>query len=100
MKAVRYHSHGDSGVLVHEDADRPVAGVGHVVVKVAATSFNPVDVAIRAGYLQQVFPLAFPHVPGIDVAGTVEQVGADVTGWETGDRVVAFLPMNSDGAAA
>jgi NADPH:quinone reductase-like Zn-dependent oxidoreductase len=34
MKAVRYHSYGDSGVLVYEDADRPVAGPGQVVVKV------------------------------------------------------------------
>ncbi|MGJ6966959.1 NADP-dependent oxidoreductase [Streptosporangium sp. G11] len=100
MKAVRYHSYGDSGVLVHEDTEQPGAGAGQVVVKVAATSFNPVDVAIRAGFLQQVFPLTFPHVPGIDVAGTVEQVGADVTGWEIGDKVVAFLPMNADGAAA
>ncbi|MEZ0075793.1 NADP-dependent oxidoreductase [Planotetraspora sp. GP83] len=100
MKAVRYHSHGDSGVLVHEDAERPVAGAWQVVVKVTATSFNPVDVAIRADLLRQVFPVSFPHVPGIDVAGTVEQVGAEVTGWEVGDAVVAFLPMDADGAAA
>ena len=60
MKAVRYHSYGDSDVLVYEDADRPVAGPGQVVVKVAGTSFNPVDAAIRAGFLQQVFPVALP----------------------------------------
>ena len=59
MKAVRYHSYGDSGVLVYEDADRPVAGAGQVVVKVAGAAFNPVDVAIRAGFMRQVFPLAF-----------------------------------------
>jgi NADPH:quinone reductase-like Zn-dependent oxidoreductase len=63
MKAVRYHSYGDSDVLVYEEADRPVAGAGQVVVRVAGTSFNPVDAAIRAGLLQQVFPVAFPHVP-------------------------------------
>ena len=40
MKAVRYHSYGDSGVLVYEDADRPVAGPGQVVVKVAGAAFN------------------------------------------------------------
>ena len=38
MKAVRYHSYGDSGVLVYEDADRPVAGPGQVVVKVAPSA--------------------------------------------------------------
>ncbi|MGJ6961616.1 NADP-dependent oxidoreductase [Streptosporangium sp. G11] len=100
MKAVRYHRYGDSDVLAHEEAPRPVAGAGQVVVKVAGTSFNPVEVAIRAGYLGQVFPLVFPHVPGIDVAGTVAEVGEGVTGWRAGDAVVAFLPMNADGAAA
>ncbi|WP_113701796.1 NADP-dependent oxidoreductase [Nonomuraea lactucae] len=100
MKAVRYHRYGDSDVLTYEEADRPVPGAGQVLVKVAGTSFNPVDVAIRAGYLQQVFPLVFPHVPGIDVAGTVAELGPDVTGWSAGDAVVAFLPMNAPGAAA
>ncbi|ROO87295.1 NADPH:quinone reductase-like Zn-dependent oxidoreductase [Actinocorallia herbida] len=100
MKAVRYHAHGGGDVLVHEEAARPVPAKGQVLVQVAGTSFNPVDVAIRAGFLQQVFPLTFPHVPGIDVAGTVAEVGAEVIGWKIGDAVVAFLPMNADGAAA
>jgi NADPH:quinone reductase-like Zn-dependent oxidoreductase len=100
MKAVRYHSYGDSDVLVYEDADRPVAGPGQVVVQVAGTSFNPVDVAIRAGLLQQVFPVAFPHVPNFDVAGVVAELGQGVSGWSVGDAVVAFLPMTAPGAAA
>ncbi|GAA1540018.1 NADP-dependent oxidoreductase [Actinomadura kijaniata] len=100
MKAVRYHRYGDSDVLVHEEVDRPVAGAGQVVVKVAATSFNPVDATLRSGALREVFPLTLPHVPGIDVAGVVAEVGADVTGWREGDAVVAFLPMTADGAAA
>ena len=100
MKAVRYRSYGDSGVLVYEDADRPVAGAGQVVVKVAGAAFNPVDVAIRAGFMQQVFPLAFPHIPNFDVAGVVAEVGEGVSGWSAGDAVVAFLPMTAPGAAA
>jgi len=100
MKAVRYHSYGDSDVLVYEDADRPVAGAGQVVVKVAGAAFNPVDVAIRAGFLQQVFPLTFPHIPNFDVAGVIAEVGEGVTGWNAGDAVVAFLPMAAPGAAA
>jgi NADPH:quinone reductase-like Zn-dependent oxidoreductase len=51
MKAVRYHSYGDSSVLVYEEADRPVAGAGQVVVRVTGAAFNPVDVAIRAGFM-------------------------------------------------
>ena len=100
MKAVRYHSYGDSDVLVYEHADRPVAGAGQVVVRVAGTAFNPVDVAIRAGFLQQVFPVAFPHVPNFDVAGVIAEVGEGVSGWSAGDAVVAFLPMTAPGAAA
>ena len=100
MKAVRYRSYGDSGVLVYEDAGRPVAGAGQVVVKVAGAAFNPVDVAIRAGFMQQVFPLAFPHIPNFDVAGVVAEVGEGVSGWSAGDAVVAFLPMTAPGAAA
>ena len=100
MKAVRYHSYGDSDVLVYEEADRPVAGAGQVVVRVAGTSFNPVDAAIRAGLLQQVFPVAFPHVPNFDLAGVIAEVGEGVSGWSVGDAVVAFLPMTAPGAAA
>lgn len=100
MKAVRFHQYGDESVLLHEDADRPTAGPGQVVVQVAATAFNPVDAAIRAGYLQQVYPLSFPHVPGFDVAGTVAELGAGVTGLGVGDQVVGFLPMDRSGAAA
>ncbi|WP_406631238.1 NADP-dependent oxidoreductase [Amycolatopsis sp. WGS_07] len=100
MKAVRYHRYGGSEVLAYEDAERPVPGAGQVLVKVAATSFNPVDLGIRAGGLQEVFPLEFPHVPGIEVAGTIAELGPGVDGHQVGDAVVAFLPMNADGAAA
>jgi NADPH:quinone reductase-like Zn-dependent oxidoreductase len=100
MKAVRYHAYGDSDVLVHEDADRPVAGAGQVVVRVAGSSFNPVDAAIRAGFLREVFPVALPHVPNFDVAGVITEVGEGVGGWQAGDAVVAFLPLTAPGAAA
>ena len=100
MKAVRYHQHGPAELLRYEEADRPVPGPGQVLVRVAGTTFNPVDAAIRAGYLQQAFPLAFPHVPGLDVSGTVEELGDGVTGLDVGDAVVGFLPMHTDGATA
>ena len=100
MKAVRYHSYGDSGVLVYEEAGRPAAGSGQVVVQVAGAAFNPVDVAIRAGFMQQVFPVDFPHIPSFDVAGVIAEIGDGVNGWSAGDAVVAFLPMTAPGAAA
>ena len=100
MEAVRYHRYGGSEVLRYEDAPRPVPGPTQVLVKVAATSFNPVDAGIRGGYLAQVYQVSFPHVPGVDVAGTIAEIGEGVTGWNIGDAVVAFLPLDADGAAA
>jgi NADPH:quinone reductase-like Zn-dependent oxidoreductase len=100
MKAVRYHAYGDSDVLVYEEAERPAAGAGQVVVKVAGAAFNPLDVAIRAGFVQQVFLVVFPHIPNFDVAGVITEVGEGVSGWKAGDPVVAFLPVTAPGAAA
>jgi NADPH:quinone reductase-like Zn-dependent oxidoreductase len=100
MKALSYRQYGDSGVLQYDETPRPVPGPQQVLVKVAATSFNPVDAGIRGGYLSAVYDIAFPHVPGIDVAGTIAELGADVQGWNVGDAVVALLPLDADGAAA
>lgn len=100
MKAVRYHGYGNSDVLRYEDAPRPVPGPGQVVVKVAATTFNPVDAGIRGGYLAQVYDVSFPRIPGVDVSGTVTDLGEGVEDWTVGAAVVAFLPLDADGAAA
>src|SRR5438270_6433977 len=100
MKAVRFHEYGGPDVLRYEAAEEPVPGTGEVRLRVAATTFNPVDDGIRGGYLRDVFPVALPHTPGIDVAGTVDALGEGVNRWEVGDDVIAFLPMTADGAAA
>ena len=100
MKAVRFHEFGDSDVLRYEDVEQPVPGAGEVRLRVAATSFNPVDGGIRGGYLQGPFPVTLPHTPGIDVAGTVDALGDGVQSVAVGDAVVAFLSMTADGAAA
>ena len=98
MKAMRYHSFGDSDVLVLEEVDRPVAGAGQVVLRVAGTGFNLLDVALCARIVQ--FPVNLPHIPNIDVSGVVTDLGEGVTGWDVGDAVVAFLPATEPGAAA
>jgi len=100
MKAVRFHEFGDSDVLRYEEVEQPVPGAGEVRLRVAATSFNPVDGGIRGGYLQGPFPVTLPHTPGIDVAGTVDALGDGVRSVAVGDAVVAFLSMTADGAAA
>src|SRR5947209_1824603 len=100
MKAVRFHEYGGPEVLRYEDAEQPVPGPREVRVRIAASAFNPVDDGIRGGYLREAFPVTLPHIPGIEVAGTVDATGEDVTEVRVGDDVVGFLPMVADGAAA
>jgi NADPH:quinone reductase-like Zn-dependent oxidoreductase len=98
MKAVRFHEFGGPEVLRYEEADRPVAAQGEVLIRVAGSAFSPADAGIRGGTLP--FPVTLPHVPGYDVSGTVEAIGEGVTGLRAGDAVVGFIPMGADGSAA
>jgi NADPH:quinone reductase-like Zn-dependent oxidoreductase len=100
VKAVRFHEYGGPDVLRYEDVEQPVPGAGQVRLRVAATTFNPVDDGIRGGYLRGPFPVALPHTPGIEVSGTVDALGDGVEGLAVGDEVVGFLPMVGDGASA
>ena len=100
MKAVRFHEYGDAAVLRYEDAERPRPAPGEVLVRVSATAFNPVDTWFRAGIIDQVFPVSFPHTLGLDLAGTVAELGAGVQAPRVGDAVIGFLPMTGPGAAA
>jgi NADPH:quinone reductase-like Zn-dependent oxidoreductase len=97
---VRFHEYGDPEVLRLEDVDVPTPGAGQVRVRVAATSFNGVDANIRAGRMQGPMPLDLPHIPGLDVAGTVDALGDEVDGLQVGDSVIGFLPFGDDGATA
>ncbi|SCG78106.1 NADP-dependent oxidoreductase [Micromonospora humi] len=100
MKAVRFHEFGGPEVLRYEDVEQPTPGAGQVRIRVAATSFNGVDGNIRAGFMQGPIPVELPHTPGLDVAGTVDALGAGVDDVAVGDQVVGFLPMTGTGAAA
>ena len=100
MKAVRFHAFGGESVLRYEDADRPTPGAGQVLLEVAGAAFNPIDTWIRAGQLADLFPITFPHTPGIDVSGTVIAVGGEVTGLAIGQKVIGLLPIPGGGAMA
>ncbi len=100
MRAVRFHEYGGPEVLREDDVERPEPGAGQVRIRVAGTTFNAVDGNIRAGFMQEPIPVQLPHVPGLDVAGTVDALGDGVDGIAVGDRVVGFLPFVDDGAAA
>ena len=87
MKAVRYHQPGGPEVLEYVDVADPEPGPVDVVVDVAATALNRLDVVQRNGWFH-VDGFRLPHIAGMDVAGTVSAVGAEVSDVSVGDRVV------------
>jgi len=100
MKAVRIHNYGGPEVLTYEDAPRPTAGPGEVLIRVHATTVNPFDCAARAGYLTGYFNYTFPLIIGTDVSGVIEEIGEGVTGFSAGDIVYARTGVFRDGANA
>lgn len=90
MKAVVLHEYGGPEKLKYEDMPDPVVGAGQVLVRVAASSVNPIDYKLRGGALQGYFPLQMPTVLGRDISGVVREVGSGVSGFEPGDKVLAL----------
>jgi NADPH:quinone reductase-like Zn-dependent oxidoreductase len=91
MKAVRFHEYGEPSVLRYEDVPIPGVGEGDVLIRVKATSVNRFDLKMRRGQIPQIpgrDPFPMPFQPGRDVAGEVVAVGAKVTRFREGDRVV------------
>jgi NADPH:quinone reductase-like Zn-dependent oxidoreductase len=83
--------YGGSGELEVADVPRPPCGAGEVLLKLKATSVNPVDWKLGAGYLDSAIPGEFPLIPGWDAAGVVAEVGSSVDGFEVGDEVFGYV---------
>lgn len=85
MRAVTQNSVGGPDVLVIANKPDPAPKAGEVLVRVKAAGINPVDGAVRGGY----YPLLGepPFILGWDISGTVEALGAGVTGLKVGDEV-------------
>jgi len=90
MKAVVVHQYGGPEVLKFEDYADPVPGAGEVLVRVAAASVNPVDYKRRAGLTEDFYPIHFPGLIGVDMAGTVVKIGPEVEGFSVGDSVFSM----------
>lgn len=91
MKAVRLHAYGGVDQLRYEEVPTPEPGPDEVLVKVAATSVNPIDWKLRSGAAKDRMPLTFPAILGRDVAGTVAKVGASVRNLQPGQRVIGLV---------
>lgn len=100
MKAVRIHEYGGPEVLRYEEAPRPVAGAGEVLIRVHAAGVNPVDWKVRAGFAKDRLKYKMPFIPGWDLSGVVEAVGPGVLRLKVGDEVYSRPDIARDGSYA
>lgn len=91
MQAVVIEQYGDNSVVQLAQVQRPTPGPGELLVKVHAAGVNPVDWKIRNGAGQRM-GMTLPIRLGGEISGTVEQVGAGVTGFSVGDAVYGIIP--------
>lgn len=92
MQAVLFHEHGGAEKLACREVPTPEPGPREVLIEVKACSVNHLDIWVRQGI--PAYPIALPHIPGSDMAGTVARVGPEVEGIRPGDRAVVYPILN------
>ncbi|MFC7370961.1 zinc-binding dehydrogenase [Fictibacillus iocasae] len=97
MKALLLKDKGLWKEMKVEETDTPQPGKGEILVEVHAAGLNPVDYKTGTNGLPA---WSYPHVLGLDVAGTVAEVGEGVTEWEKGDRVLYHGDFTKKGGYA
>lgn len=100
MQAVRFAEFGPVEVLAVEQVPRPIPAADELLVRVYAAAVNPVDSHIRAGHARGFLDVDLPHIPGLDISGTVAAIGTDVDGFGVGDEVFAMLELTQGGGYA
>jgi len=88
MKAIQINQYGGAEQLEIVQVPKPRAEAGQLVVRILATSFNPIEPRRTSGDMRQVFPLQFPFTPGGDFSGVVDSVGEGVSESQVGDEVI------------
>lgn len=100
MRAMHYRNVGGPDQIVAVDIPIPRPTAAQLLVKVAASSVNPVDWKLRQAQSLFYRPVSFPSIPGADLAGEVVEVGARVTGFKPGDRIFAMANVGTGAASA
>lgn len=95
MEAIVFEEFGGPEVLRFKETPEPHAGPGQVRLRVAAAGVNALDYKIRRGWMNAMFPTPLPSTPGLEVAGTVDEIGDGVTGIAVGDEVVGWSVTGS-----
>ncbi|MBJ7554807.1 NADPH:quinone reductase [Marinomonas spartinae] len=96
MKAMQIKDYGPASDLTLNNVNQPSINDDQILVEVSAAGVNPVDTYIRSGTNN--YTTTFPHTPGSDGAGTIVQLGQNVTGFELGQRV--YFTRNLTGSSA
>jgi NADPH:quinone reductase len=91
MRAVGFTDFGDPSVLRIVTVPIPSPGPGQLRVKVTAATVNPTDIGFRLGGRRLPDGLVPPYIAGMDLAGVIDAVGPEVSGWHAGDRVMAAV---------
>lgn len=100
MKAVVIKQYGGKEQLKEIDMQKPIPKEKQVIVKLHATSINPIDWKLREGFLKEMMPFEFPIILGWDAAGVVDGVGEHVHDFKVGDRVFARPETTNRGTYA
>jgi 2-desacetyl-2-hydroxyethyl bacteriochlorophyllide A dehydrogenase len=100
MKAVVINQYGSAEVLKYQEIPKPEIKSDQMLVKVYATSINPIDWKTRKGMLKMIIGSKFPLVLGYDISGEVVEVGSEVTQFRQGDRIYACLDTATSGSYA
>jgi NADPH:quinone reductase-like Zn-dependent oxidoreductase len=98
--ALQFSEYGDPGVLTIADVEEPHAGPGEIRIAVRATGLTPADDYLRSGRFRGFVDIPLPHVPGMDAAGVVDELGEGVTGVALGDAVFGLVDVAKFGGAA
>ncbi|MDJ0600605.1 MAG: NAD(P)-dependent alcohol dehydrogenase [Crocosphaera sp.] len=95
MKGVIFNRYGSPDVLEYTDITKPSPTAKQLLIKVFASSVNPIDWKIRRGMLQIVTGKKFPLFLGCDFSGEVVTVGEEISDFQSGDQVYGFLSATS-----
>ena len=90
MKAVQMHGYGGVDQLRYEEVPTPIPGANEVLVKLAATSVNPIDWKIRRGDRKATMALQLPVILGRDIAGEISAAAAGASDFKLGQKVMAL----------
>jgi NADPH:quinone reductase-like Zn-dependent oxidoreductase len=100
MKAIRMHARGGPERLVEEDAPEPQVGPGDALIRVHAVSITPNELSWSTTYTSRDGASRLPTIPGHDVSGVIESLGADVAIAKVGEEVYGLIDFQRDGACA